>query len=90
MNNTQGLLLGTELISRSGRDKGRRFVLLQIVDDQYILYADGDLRKVDKPKKKKVRHVCVTREILEDVRKILLQGGQPKNEELRKALARDR
>ncbi|HHX03936.1 MAG TPA: RNA-binding protein [Tissierellia bacterium] len=89
MDNTQGLELGAVLISRSGRDKGRRFVLIEIVDHEYLLYADGDLRRMEKPKKKKVRHVAVTREILEDIREVLQRGELPKNEELRRALAQD-
>ena len=40
-----------------GRDAGRCFVILQVVDDQFVLMADGLTRKLDHPKKKKVKHL---------------------------------
>ena len=43
--------------SLQGRDAGRCFVILQVVDDQFVLMADGLTRKLDHPKKKKVKHL---------------------------------
>ena len=33
--------IGRVVLSRQGRDAGRCFVVLQVVDDQYVLMADG-------------------------------------------------
>ena len=42
--------------SKAGRDKGGLFVILKL-ENEYAYIADGDLRKVDRPKKKKLRHL---------------------------------
>ena len=48
---------GRVVQSRQGRDAGRYFVILQVVDDQFVLMADGLTRKLDHLKKKKVKHL---------------------------------
>ena len=50
-------VLGTVVISKAGRDAGRYFVILDIADDAHVYICDGDLRKVQKPKKKKLKHL---------------------------------
>ena len=49
--------IGRAVQSRQGRDAGRCFVILQVVDEQYVMMADGLTRKLDHPKKKKVKHL---------------------------------
>lgn len=51
------LQIGQFVKSRAGRDKDKLFIIVGIVDDQYVQIADGDLRKLEKPKLKKVRHL---------------------------------
>ena len=48
---------GRAVQSLQGRAAGRCFVILQVVDDQFVLMADGLTRKLDHPKKKKVKHL---------------------------------
>lgn len=57
METTGALRLGQIVCSKSGRDKDRLFIIVDILDHEYVLIADGDLRKVEKPKKKKVKHL---------------------------------
>ena len=52
--------LGQVVISKAGRDKGRKFIILEILDDKYVYISDGSLRKAGKPKKKKLMHLKVT------------------------------
>ena len=51
--------VGDLVVSRAGRDKGRPFVVLR-AEEGFVYLADGedgDLRRLDKPKKKKRMHV---------------------------------
>ena len=48
---------GRVVQSTQGRDAGRYFVVLQVVDDRHVLMADGQSRKIDHPKKKKMMHL---------------------------------
>jgi ribosomal protein L14E/L6E/L27E len=68
MNNTCSLCIGQYVISKMGRDKGRTFIVLEVVDSEFVLVGDGDLRKVEKPKRKKIRHLQPTKTISESVR----------------------
>lgn len=52
--------VGRVVVSKAGRDKGRKLVIVAIMDDQYVLVADGDLRKLEHPKKKKRMHLKLT------------------------------
>ncbi len=48
---------GRVVYSTQGRDAGRYFVVLTVVDEQFVMMADGLTRKIDHPKKKKVKHL---------------------------------
>jgi len=70
---------GSLVYSIAGRDKGNLFLVLKR-DGDFVYLADGDLRKVENPKKKKLKHVNKTNTLKEadfenisnsDVRKIL-------------------
>ena len=51
-------LLGQLVVSLAGRDKGCVCVVVGKTDDEgYVLIADGRIRKVETPKKKKLKHL---------------------------------
>ena len=54
---------GQIVFSKRGRDKGRIFIVLS-VEGEYVFLADGQLRPLNKPKKKKTRHIQPTRTII--------------------------
>ncbi|NLW22814.1 MAG: hypothetical protein GXY88_06125 [Tissierellia bacterium] len=66
MDSTCDISIGQVVRSRAGRDKGRVFLVLDILDDKHVLIVDGDLRKIEKPKKKKVKHLIVYNRILDE------------------------
>ena len=49
------LSAGDIVYSKAGRDKDKFFIVLEVLDSDYVLLADGGTRGVDKPKKKKLR-----------------------------------
>ncbi|MEJ8552950.1 KOW domain-containing RNA-binding protein [Tepidibacter sp. Z1-5] len=66
------LNVGQVVISKSGRDKGRLFFIIDIVNKEYVLIADGDYRKLDKAKLKKVKHLIKNKYASEDIRNKIL------------------
>lgn len=50
------LCIGQLVKSKCGRDKDRIFIIKDIIKD-YVLLVDGDLRKIEKPKLKKNKHI---------------------------------
>ncbi|MGL4797197.1 MAG: KOW domain-containing protein [Paraclostridium sp.] len=51
------LSVGQVIINTSGRDTGRLFFIVKIVDKDHVFISDGKKRKLDKPKLKKVKHL---------------------------------
>ena len=64
MESTTDLRIGQIVKSKAGRDKDKVFVINQILDEQYVLVCDGDLRKLRAPKKKKVKHLVIYNTVL--------------------------
>lgn len=54
MDSTSDITVGQVVKSRAGRDKGNIFLVLDIIDDKHIYIVDGDVRKLDNPKRKKL------------------------------------
>ena len=77
---------GDIVYSRAGRDKNKPFVVTDTVDEQFVLLADGALRKLIKPKKKKVKHIKPTGNSFPEIAERLMSGGRVTNNELKKAL----
>lgn len=80
---------GRAVRSTAGRDSGRRLIVLSM-DDEYAYAADGDLRRAEAPKKKKLRHVKATAEYFPSIAEIVRVGKMPSNAEIRKCLQTDR
>lgn len=60
-------IIGRYVWSNAGRDKDRLFIIVGIVDDCHVLVADGDLRRIDNPKKKKLKHLRITNKVAEEI-----------------------
>ena len=50
-------MVGQFVLSTAGRDKGRVHVVSAAAECEYLFIADGKTRKIDKPKKKKLKHI---------------------------------
>lgn len=72
---TTELSTGQLVRSRAGRDKDRLFIIIGIIDDQYVTIVDGDLRRVEQPKRKKIRHLSKTNRVSEVFRQALQENA---------------
>lgn len=81
------ITLGQIVISRAGRDTGKKFVVVGVIDNLFVEVSDGDLRRIEKPKKKKIKHLKTTDEKVESLEKKLKSNEKVTNAEVRKALA---
>ena len=75
---------GRVVLSRQGRDEGRYFVILEVVDEQFVMMADGLTRKLTHPKKKKLKHLY-PKPLKMDVQS-LLDTNQLKDSDIRSFL----
>ena len=47
--------VGRVVFSKAGRDAGHYFVVVAVLDKDHVAIANGCQRKVDNPKKKKIK-----------------------------------
>lgn len=78
---------GQIVFSKCGRDKGRAFIVYDYNDD-YVFIVDGDLRKLEKPKKKKKIHIQISKHIDEEIKNKIENELYLLNSDIRKALAK--
>lgn len=67
MKSNLDLKVGQVVKSKAGRDKGRVFLIFDIIDNEYVFIIDGDLRRLDNPKKKKIKHLILYKEVLPEL-----------------------
>lgn len=73
--------------SMAGRDKGKIFVVLSVEDENYVAISDGRMRKIDHPKRKKVKHLKALGRNSEFIAQKLRDDNKVTNSELRTAIA---
>ena len=52
---------GSVVIAKAGRDKGKAFAVIDVLGDREVLIADGKRRPIERPKRKNVIHLQMTR-----------------------------
>ena len=74
------------VISLAGRDKDKLFYVVN-TEDNYVFLADGKGRKLENPKRKKLKHVRRVSRTETRVAMKILNGDKVLNSELRRDLA---
>ena len=74
------------ILSLAGRDKGKLFYVIE-TEENYVLIADGKGRKLENPKRKKLKHVRRVSRTETRVAAKLQNGDKVLNSELRRDLA---
>lgn len=77
--------IGDVVISVSGHDIGEWYIVEEVLNN-FVYLIDGKNKPIDKPKKKKIKHVVKANCFAEDVAKKLTSGQMVQNAEVRKAL----
>ena len=74
------------IVSKAGRDKGQMFYVID-TDEQYVYLADGKSRRLEKPKRKKRKHVEQVPRTESRIAEKIRNGDKVLNSELRRELA---
>jgi len=78
--------LGQLVSSKAGRDQGKYFLVVNVLNEKLVQVADGRLRKVENPKKKNLQHLAVHRETAKELASKLQEKKPITNSEVREAL----
>ena len=78
--------VGRVVFSKAGRDRGHYFVVVAVLDENYVAIANGCQRKVDNPKKKKIKHLVAKPEVLEEIQEKIFAKKRIFDSEVRNKL----
>jgi ribosomal protein L14E/L6E/L27E len=78
--------IGQLVIATAGRDTNRKFIITCIINDQYVYISDGDSRKLENPKKKKLKHLRLTKYISNEIMQGLQQNKKVTNSVISKCI----
>lgn len=88
MDHLTDILVGQVVRSKAGRDKGRFFVVCEVLSEDMVCLVDGDIRPLERPKKKKVKHLARTKTVIPEMGDILEDPDQRYNAFIRRSLKR--
>ncbi|WP_236692901.1 KOW domain-containing RNA-binding protein [Aneurinibacillus tyrosinisolvens] len=78
--------IGQFVRMKQGRDAGKMGIIISLLDARYVMIADGDKRKFDRPKKKNILHLEPLNYFSDEVQQSLNETGRVSNAKLRYAL----
>jgi len=81
--------IGSIVFSKAGRDMGRPFLVIQEIDNDFVMVADGKLRTMDRLKTKRRKHLKPTGEVVEELRDRLSTGKPVFDHEVRTWLSKE-
>lgn len=76
--------VGQIVRSKAGRDNTTAYVVVR-VDGDYVYVADGAARRLENPKKKKIKHIQGSYSISNEIAE-LINSGKAENYQLRRFL----
>lgn len=71
--------------SLAGHDKNKLYVIIA-VENEYVYLVDGRIRKLDRPKKKKLKHVQMDSRISESIRFKINSCAALRDEDIKRAI----
>jgi ribosomal protein L14E/L6E/L27E len=78
--------IGSVVFSKVGRDGGRYYIVVKIGDPDFVFIADGEYRKIEKPKLKKIKHLRDSGVVLEKLKNKFIENKTVFDAEIRSAL----
>lgn len=76
---------GQIIKSKAGRDQGKIFIIIDI-QDEYVYLVDGQYRRIENPKKKKIKHIQPTKIVIEAINQKIVNDKKITNADIRKEL----
>lgn len=80
-----GIGIGDVVLSIAGRDRNEYFIVTK-VEENYVYLVDGDIRKIENPKKKKMKHVELTNFSDSTIAEKIRNNNKITNQDIRKSL----
>ena len=69
----------------AGRDRNEYFIVVKVEPD-YVHLVDGNIRKIENPKKKKIKHIELTKYHDEEIAERIRKNNKITNQDIKKSL----
>ncbi len=83
----EGVTVGQLVTSRAGRDRGKPYLVVEVLPGPFVRVADGAGRRVAAAKRKNLRHLVLHRAVAGELA-AGRTGGRITDEQVRQALQR--
>jgi large subunit ribosomal protein L14e len=80
--------IGQLVKNLKGRESDQYSVIIGVIDERFVLIADGEKRKYDSPKKKNINHLELFNYISPEVENSIKETGRVTNGKLRFAVTK--
>jgi large subunit ribosomal protein L14e len=80
--------IGQIVLPLKGREAGTYSVVVQQLDERFVLIADGDKRKFDRAKRKNIGHLQLFDYVSPEVHNSIIESGRVTNGKLRYAVSK--
>lgn len=79
-------LIGKMVFSKAGRDEDKPYIIVDQLNEEYVLLANGDTKTLEMPKKKKLKHLVLTNKVDEHVKECILSKDNTTDLKLKRFL----
>ena len=78
--------IGEVVYSIAGRDSGRYYIITEIENEDRVRVADGEIKSIKNAKRKNIRHIKSSGDVLEKIAQKLINNEQVFDSEIKSAL----
>ena len=78
--------IGEVVYSIAGRDTGRYYIITEIENEDRVKVADGEIKSIKNAKRKNIRHIKSSGDVLEKIAQKLINNEQVFDSEIKSAL----
>lgn len=78
--------VGDLVVSTAGHDMGQFYVIVEIIDKNYVALSDGKNKPITSPKKKKIKHILSLGQRDDDFEEKISQKDVDSNAHIKKIL----
>ncbi|ASW44421.1 LSU ribosomal protein L14E [Clostridium isatidis] len=65
-------LIGKVVLSKAGRDKDHLYVVIDVLNDKYVLLSNGNTKTVQMPKRKSLKHLRVLNNVDDEIKESII------------------
>lgn len=69
-------LIGKMVLSKAGRDKNHLYIVISQLDEMYVFLSNGTTKTMEKPKKKKIKHLIVLDDVDDEIKSAIINNDK--------------